>query len=101
MSNSESEQSVVEINQKKDSMTLMNLLQSHILNRLNQNVMKNLPKKKEIVIPIDLTERQKEIYKSIFRRNFGALNLLDKSIKTRGKVMLKSANKVLMLLRLC
>ncbi|CAK9295655.1 unnamed protein product [Gordionus sp. m RMFG-2023] len=53
---------------------LHDLLGSHLLRRLKSDVLFNLPKKSEAIIPVNLTPLQKKFCKYILTRNFEALN---------------------------
>jgi chromodomain-helicase-DNA-binding protein 4 len=75
-------------------------LKPHMLRRLKKDVMLEIPKKKELILRVDLSKRQREIYKCIFTRNFNALKELDK-MKRKNKISIKSVANILMLLRLC
>jgi SNF2 family DNA or RNA helicase len=75
------------------------LLQPHLLRRLKADVLVGFVLKKEVIVPVELTERQRMIYKCIFKKNFEALTFLDRNNKSSNKVSLKSANNVLLYLR--
>ena len=79
--------------------SIKELLQPHLLRRLKENVLENFPLKKEIIVPIDLTRRQRKIYKCIFKKNFEYLSLLDKQSKTKRPISLRAANNILLYLR--
>jgi chromodomain-helicase-DNA-binding protein 4 len=81
--------------------TLYQHLGCHLLRRRKKDVLKNFPKKKEVLIHTYLTKRQRQIYKLIFLKNYEALNLLEKSWNKNTKVSLRNVNNVLMYLRLC
>jgi len=80
---------------------LHDMLKPHMLRRQKKEVIPNLPKKKEIIVRVELTGWQKTLYKAILTRNFTALKQLDKENKGKGKISIKSLTNVLMMLRLC
>ncbi len=76
-------------------------LKPHMLRRMKKDVLPNLPRKKEIIVRVDLTKWQKQLYRCIFTRNFPALKQLDKKRMGKATVSIKSLTNVLMMLRLC
>ena len=52
---------------------LHGLLIPHLLRRLKKDVLKNLPPKKEQIVRVEMTEAQREMYKSILAKNFHLL----------------------------
>ena len=74
-------------------------LKPHMLRRMKKDVQFKIPRKKELIVRVDLSATQKQIYKCICTRNFQALKELDKKSKT--KISIKSITNILMLLRLC
>eukprot|EP01022_Parablepharisma_sp_SALTPOND_P004350 TRINITY_DN120141_c0_g1_i1.p1 TRINITY_DN120141_c0_g1~~TRINITY_DN120141_c0_g1_i1.p1 ORF type:complete len:1326 (+),score=196.29 TRINITY_DN120141_c0_g1_i1:6098-10075(+) len=76
-------------------------LKPHMLRRMKKDVLPNLPKKKEVIVRVELTTWQKQLYKCIFTRNFPALKQLDKKNKGKATVSIKSLTNILMMLRLC
>ena len=72
----------------------------HLLRRRKKDVLKSLPKKKEVLINVYLTKRQRQIYKLIFMKNYEALTFLEKNSYKNTKISLKSATNILMYLRL-
>ncbi|GAB6031265.1 choline dehydrogenase 5 [Chamberlinius hualienensis] len=53
---------------------LHDMLGPHLLRRLKQDVLKNMPSKSEFIVRVDLAQLQKKYYKFILTRNFEALN---------------------------
>lgn len=53
---------------------LHDMLGPHLLRRLKQDVLKNMPSKSEFIVRVDLAPMQKKYYKYILTRNFEALN---------------------------
>ena len=80
--------------------TLHKHLGWHLLRRRKKDVLKSLPKKKEVLISTYLTKRQRQIYKLIFMKNYEALTFLEKNSNKKTQVSLKSATNILMYLRL-
>ncbi|VDN96462.1 unnamed protein product [Rodentolepis nana] len=69
-----------ELNAQLNSMTpeeraeyLQNALKDHILRRLKHDVIKSLPKKTEIIVPLSMTPLQKRIYKLVLLRDYQKL----------------------------
>ncbi|CAI2386132.1 unnamed protein product [Moneuplotes crassus] len=81
--------------------TLHTHLGKHLLRRRKKDVLKNLPRKKEVLIHSYLTKRQRQIYKLIFMKNYEGLQVLEKSSKKNTKVSLRSSTNILTYLRLC
>jgi len=80
--------------------SLKTLVERNILSKADESTLNNSSQKKEIVIPVDLTDRQKEIYKTVFKRNFETLYKLDKKENSQKRISLKTANNILLALRL-
>jgi len=49
-------------------------LRPHILRRTKDEVLKDLPKKVEVIIPVQMSALQKELYKAILTKNYEVLN---------------------------
>ena len=62
-----------EISEEEQVKKLHGLLTPHLLRRLKKDVLKNLPPKKEQIVRVEMTDFQREMYKSILAKN---LNLL-------------------------
>ena len=76
-------------------------LRPHLLRRLKRDVLRNLPRKKELIVRVHLTQRQREIYRLVLTRNYEALQELDRNKRGQSKVSVKSLCSVLTYLRLC
>ena len=74
-------------------------MKPHILRRFKRDVFKNFPKKKEVIIRIEMTRRQKQLSKLIIKKNYDELQKFEKN-KNTVKVSVKSAGNILMLLRM-
>ncbi|BHF68343.1 hypothetical protein SprV_0301137700 [Sparganum proliferum] len=53
--------------------SLHNLLKCHLLRRMKRDVITDLPKKTEIIVPVDLTLLQKRLYKLILTKDYHEL----------------------------
>uniref|UniRef100_A0A0V0J484 Uncharacterized protein n=1 Tax=Schistocephalus solidus TaxID=70667 RepID=A0A0V0J484_SCHSO len=53
--------------------SLHNLLKCHLLRRMKRDVITDLPKKTEIIVPVDLTLLQKRLYKLILMKDYHEL----------------------------
>ncbi|KAL6606072.1 hypothetical protein ACP70R_041725 [Stipagrostis hirtigluma subsp. patula] len=62
-----------DINQDKQIEKLHGLLKPHLLRRFKKDVMKELPPKKELILRVELTSKQKEYYKAILTKNYEVL----------------------------
>ena len=62
-----------EISREEQVKKLHALLSPHLLRRLKKDVLKQLPPKKEQIVRVEMTEAQREMYKSILARNFHLL----------------------------
>ncbi|XP_063720440.1 chromodomain-helicase-DNA-binding protein 4-like isoform X2 [Symsagittifera roscoffensis] len=63
-----------DISKEEQVKKLHDLLASHMLRRLKQDVLKDLPSKSEFIVRVDLAPMQKKYYRHILTRNFEALN---------------------------
>ena len=63
-----------DISKEEQVKKLHDLLASHMLRRLKQDVLKDLPSKSEFIVRVDLSPLQKKYYRHILTRNFEALN---------------------------
>eukprot|EP00347_Sterkiella_histriomuscorum_P014308 403361369 len=78
---------------------LQQILKPHILRRFKRDVFKTFPKKKEVIIRVEMTPRQKYISKCILQKNMEQLSQFEKS-KSSAKVSMKSVMNILTLLRM-
>nr|CAB3469615.1 unnamed protein product [Digitaria exilis] len=62
-----------DINQDKQIEKLHGMLKPHLLRRFKKDVMKELPPKKELILRVELTGKQKEYYKAILTKNYEVL----------------------------
>ncbi|RDX76252.1 CHD3-type chromatin-remodeling factor PICKLE, partial [Mucuna pruriens] len=62
-----------DINQEEQISRLHKMLAPHLLRRVKKDVMKELPPKKELILRIELSSKQKEYYKAILTRNYQIL----------------------------
>jgi chromodomain-helicase-DNA-binding protein 4 len=62
-----------DINQEEQISRLHKMLAPHLLRRVKKDVMKELPPKKELILRVDLSSKQKEYYKAILTRNYQIL----------------------------
>ncbi|KAK8943573.1 CHD3-type chromatin-remodeling factor PICKLE [Platanthera guangdongensis] len=83
-----------DINQEEQIARLHKLLAPHLLRRLKKDVMKDLPPKKELILRVDLSVKQKEYYKAILTRNYQIL-------ARRGGSQISLINVVMELRKLC
>eukprot|EP00357_Protocruzia_adherens_P021885 CAMPEP_0115046674 /NCGR_PEP_ID=MMETSP0216-20121206/48875_1 /TAXON_ID=223996 /ORGANISM="Protocruzia adherens, Strain Boccale" /LENGTH=1611 /DNA_ID=CAMNT_0002429771 /DNA_START=24 /DNA_END=4859 /DNA_ORIENTATION=- len=73
-------------------------LRPHMLRRMKKDISLKIPSKTELIIRVDLSKKQKELYKGILSRNYNVLQALDK--KNKSKVSCRSLINVLTNLRL-
>uniref|UniRef100_A0A0E0DXZ4 DNA helicase n=1 Tax=Oryza meridionalis TaxID=40149 RepID=A0A0E0DXZ4_9ORYZ len=83
-----------DINQDKQVEKLHGMLKPHLLRRFKKDVMKELPPKKELILRVELTSKQKEYYKAILTKNYEVLTR-----RSGGHVSL--INVVMELRKLC
>ncbi|XP_076940431.1 CHD3-type chromatin-remodeling factor PICKLE-like [Bidens hawaiensis] len=83
-----------DINQEEQVSRLHKMLAPHLLRRLKKDVMKKLPPKKELMIRVELSSKQKEYYKAILTRNYQLLT-------RRGGAQISLINVVMELRKLC
>ncbi|WVZ82247.1 hypothetical protein U9M48_029533 [Paspalum notatum var. saurae] len=83
-----------DINQDKQIEKLHGLLKPHLLRRFKKDVMKELPPKKELILRVELTSKQKEYYKAILTKNYEVL-----ARRNGGQISL--INVVMELRKLC
>ncbi|XP_047075437.1 CHD3-type chromatin-remodeling factor PICKLE [Lolium rigidum] len=83
-----------DINQDKQVEKLHAMLKPHLLRRFKKDVMKDLPPKKELILRVELTTKQKEYYKAILTKNYTVLS-------RRGGGHVSLINVVMELRKLC
>uniref|UniRef100_A0A453QYV7 CHD3-type chromatin-remodeling factor PICKLE n=1 Tax=Aegilops tauschii subsp. strangulata TaxID=200361 RepID=A0A453QYV7_AEGTS len=83
-----------DINQDKQVEKLHGMLKPHLLRRFKKDVMKELPPKKELILRVELTSKQKEYYKAILTKNYAVLS-------RRGGGHVSLINVVMELRKLC
>ncbi|KAG2604632.1 hypothetical protein PVAP13_4NG114681 [Panicum virgatum] len=83
-----------DINQDKQIEKLHGMLKPHLLRRFKKDVMKELPPKKELILRVELTRKQKEYYKAILTKNYEVL-----ARRNGGQISL--INVVMELRKLC
>lgn len=83
-----------DINQEEQVARLHKMLAPHLLRRVKKDVMKDLPPKKELILRVELSSKQKEYYKAILTRNFQIL-------ARRGGAQISLINVVMELRKLC
>ncbi|XP_047328868.1 CHD3-type chromatin-remodeling factor PICKLE-like isoform X2 [Impatiens glandulifera] len=83
-----------DINQEEQISRLHKMLAPHLLRRLKKDVMKELPPKKELILRVDLSSKQKEYYKAILTRNYEILT-------RKGGAQISLINVVMELRKLC
>lgn len=83
-----------DINQEEQIARLHKMLQPHLLRRVKKDVMKDLPPKKELILRVELSSKQKEYYKAILTRNYQIL-------ARRGGAQISLINVVMELRKLC
>lgn len=83
-----------DISQEEQISRLHKMLAPHLLRRVKKDVMKELPPKKELILRVDLSSKQKEYYKAILTRNYQILT-------RRGGAQISLINVVMELRKLC
>ncbi|OIV96461.1 hypothetical protein TanjilG_07853 [Lupinus angustifolius] len=83
-----------DINQEEQISRLHKMLAPHLLRRVKKDVMKELPPKKELILRVELSSKQKEYYKAILTRNYEILT-------RRGGAQISLINVVMELRKLC
>ncbi|XP_074276619.1 CHD3-type chromatin-remodeling factor PICKLE-like isoform X1 [Silene latifolia] len=83
-----------DINQEEQISRLHKMLAPHLLRRVKKDVMKELPPKKELILRVELSSKQKEYYKAILTRNYGLLT-------RKGGGQISLINVVMELRKLC
>ncbi|XP_042503732.1 CHD3-type chromatin-remodeling factor PICKLE [Macadamia integrifolia] len=83
-----------DINQEEQIARLHKMLAPHLLRRVKKDVMKDLPPKKELILRVELSSKQKEYYKAILTRNYQLLT-------RKGGAQISLINVVMELRKLC
>ncbi|KAI4337260.1 hypothetical protein L6164_015699 [Bauhinia variegata] len=83
-----------DINQEEQISRLHKMLAPHLLRRVKKDVMKELPPKRELILRVELSSKQKEYYKAILTRNYQILT-------RRGGPQISLINVVMELRKLC
>ncbi|XP_057510054.1 CHD3-type chromatin-remodeling factor PICKLE-like [Actinidia eriantha] len=83
-----------DINQEEQISRLHKMLAPHLLRRVKKDVMKELPPKKELILRVELSGKQKEYYKAILTRNYEILT-------RKGGAQISLINVVMELRKLC
>ncbi|KAL3680801.1 hypothetical protein R1sor_023757 [Riccia sorocarpa] len=63
-----------DLHHEEQVLKLQKLLQPHMLRRVKREVLRELPTKKELILPVELTSLQKEYYRKILIRNYQVLS---------------------------
>ncbi|CAN4076911.1 unnamed protein product [Withania somnifera] len=90
----EFQQEFEDISQEEQVSRLHKMLAPHLLRRLKKDVMTELPPKKELILRVELSSKQKEYYKAILTRNFQILT-------RKGGAQISLINVVMELRKLC
>ncbi|OIT02582.1 chd3-type chromatin-remodeling factor pickle, partial [Nicotiana attenuata] len=90
----EFQQEFEDISQEEQISRLHKMLAPHLLRRVKKDVMKELPPKKELILRVELSSKQKEYYKAILTRNFQILT-------RKGGAQISLINVVMELRKLC
>ncbi|XWS72736.1 hypothetical protein CRYUN_Cryun02cG0066000 [Craigia yunnanensis] len=83
-----------DISQEEQISRLHKMLAPHLLRRVKKDVMKELPPKKELILRVELSSKQKEYYKAILTCNYQILT-------RRGGAQISLINVVMELRKLC
>ncbi|GAB2223116.1 hypothetical protein Droror1_Dr00017253 [Drosera rotundifolia] len=83
-----------DINQEEQISRLHKMLAPHLLRRVKKDVMTELPPKKELILRVELSSKQKEYYKAILTRNYELLT-------RKGGGQISLINVVMQLRKLC
>ncbi|CAM8893801.1 unnamed protein product [Rhodiola kirilowii] len=83
-----------DINQEEKISKLHHMLAPHLLRRVKKDVLKELPPKKELILRVELSSKQKEYYKAILTRNYQILT-------RKGGAQVSLNNVVMELRKLC
>ncbi|MCE2056244.1 hypothetical protein HAX54_044342 [Datura stramonium] len=90
----EFQQEFEDISQEEQVSRLHKMLAPHLLRRVKKDVMTELPPKKELILRVELSSKQKEYYKAILTRNFQLLT-------RKGGAQISLINVVMELRKLC
>ncbi|XP_016537603.2 CHD3-type chromatin-remodeling factor PICKLE-like isoform X3 [Capsicum annuum] len=90
----EFQQEFEDISQEEQVSRLHKMLAPHLLRRVKKDVMTELPPKKELILRVELSSKQKEYYKAILTRNFQILT-------RKGGAQISLINVVMELRKLC
>ena len=88
-----------EINAEEQIERLHTLLKPHLLRRLKKDVLKQMPPKKEQVVRVELSNLQKEYYKSVLTKSYPVL--VGNSKAAGGQIPAKLKNVVMELRKCC
>lgn len=83
-----------DINQEEQISRLHKMLAPHLLRRVKKDVLKEMPPKKELILRVELSSKQKEYYKAILTRNYELLT-------RKGGGQISLINVVMELRKLC
>ncbi|CAI8044830.1 Chromodomain-helicase-DNA-binding protein 5, partial [Geodia barretti] len=83
-----------DISKEEQVKKLHELLAPHLLRRLKQDVLKNIPSKRELIVRVELSPMQQKYYRWILTRNFEKLN-------TRGAQPVSLLNVMMDLKKCC
>ncbi|KAL2926136.1 CHD3-type chromatin-remodeling factor PICKLE [Bienertia sinuspersici] len=83
-----------DINQEEQISRLHTMLAPHLLRRVKKDVLKEMPPKKELILRVELSSKQKEYYKAILTRNYELLT-------RKGGGQISLINVVMELRKLC
>ncbi|KAK4415413.1 CHD3-type chromatin-remodeling factor PICKLE [Sesamum alatum] len=83
-----------DINQEEQISRLHKMLAPHLLRRVKKDVLTELPPKKELILRVELSSKQKEYYKAILTRNYQILT-------RKGGAQISLINVVMELRKLC